>query len=51
MEPSPRVIMASNGARDVTKDLELSIDFEAPESLKTLLEWCGAFQLMREEVQ
>ena len=31
--------MASNGMREVKKDLELSVDIEAPESLKILLEW------------
>ena len=51
LEPSPRVIMASNGMREVKKDLELSIDLEAPKSLKTLLKWRGAFQLTRDEVQ
>ena len=43
--------MALNGTREVKKDLELNIDFEAPESLKTLLKWRRAFQLTREEVQ
>ena len=31
LQPSPRVIMTSNGMREVKKDIELRIVLEAPE--------------------